>query len=526
MVQLNWLTLLKENGRDVHSKRPSDKFVESNDFRNSFKKDFDQIVSWSSFRRLQDKAQVFPLEEGDFSRTRLTHSTEVMSTAESLGEHLVDVIIEYEYKKLKRKRTSYHKSPFLYPYQWINEDLYNAIQNIPMILRSAALLHDLGNPPFGHVSEGTISKWFEDNGKRYVVVENDGGFELKKASEQPPTKNILFLENAVTRPYYKDFKNFDGNAETLRIIRKLQNLSPNTFKQHIKISYPTIASIIKYPDDYIKVIGLKHGPNYFRSEKDFYKSIQNILGTNGYRHPLAFLLEAADDISYYASDLEDAMQKNLIDIEDLLQLIMFKDPEKNTLIKKFLTTDEITEIKKLYNKDDLKNVVASIKEYINVESKNVAIKKSCSRIRGYFISRVKKEISNNYIKMMNCTYYGNLLENSDAEFLRRLLKILFTKFIYYSDDIVKKKALGIRSINTLLDNLIPSIINSYNKKPTDDYSFVVSKMVSKNFYDLCMKRIEGIKSTPKILYELIFLAIDYISGMTDTYAENIANNLR
>lgn len=521
MTTFDWIRLLKETNADTLTIDSSDSFIEKNDDRNTFKRDFDQIVSWSSFRRLQDKAQVFPLEINDFTRTRLTHSIEVLSIAESFGNHLISTIIDKELSKLKNIKVIDIKYPFLY----LNKELYRSIQNIPQILRSAALLHDLGNPPFGHVSEQTISKWFKNNLKQFVFDEET--FTVDKVPVNVKTKKQRLT--TILKNYAEDFYNFDGNAQILRIVRKLQNLSPRVDARPVKISFPTISATIKYPHNHVKTLykddeKKKNKRNYFNGEKGYYESIQKLLGTNGYRHPLAFLIEAADDIAYLSSDLEDALNKNLFDIIDLIDLLKFNKIDENSRIYKLFDNETRKELLSIYDEGTLIDLVKSIETYVSSESENVAIKKTCSRLRGFFIARVKEEISKRYDDIMNHSYYANLLETSSAIFLSKALRKMSYEKVYYSTEIVKKKAEGINCINIMLDNFVPSIINSYNKEATDSKEFVVTKLISQNFYELCCKRIEK-KDLKDKLYELIFLAIDYIAGMTDSYAETIASIL-
>lgn len=300
---LDWKVLLKEN-RDYRN-LDNEIIFEKNDRRNSFKCDFDQICFWSSLRRLQDKAQVFPLEEGDFSRTRLTHSIEIMSVAQSLGDYLVDIIINKERKKVLDERIEplkdrlkvlqneltnnpknsnlnlkieklqnevaakisfYSRDNFL---RWIDLELYNSIKNIPLILQSASLIHDLGNPPFGHISETVISDWFVHNLKDpryYKFVYSNFKIEGETLCIKTNGESMT-LADKMTEEQQDDLRHFDGNAELLRIVSKLQNLSPKTIKHCVKISYPTLATTIKYPGVYVEQRH-KLFPESFSSKKE------------------------------------------------------------------------------------------------------------------------------------------------------------------------------------------------------------------------------------------------------------------
>ena len=132
-----------------------------NDLRSEFKKDFDAVCNSTMLRRLQDKAQVFPLEDGDYARTRLTHSIEAMSIADSLGMNVVQVIKEHrEYWSTDQ---AYTREPYV----------LSLINEVPMILKTVALLHDMGNPPFGHLGEQIIGDWFSDHLNRLAFDSNN-----------------------------------------------------------------------------------------------------------------------------------------------------------------------------------------------------------------------------------------------------------------------------------------------------------------------------------------------------------------
>ena len=192
------------------------------DKRSRFKCDLDTICFSSSFRRLQDKAQVFPIEEGDFSRTRLTHSIEVMSVAESLG------LLASNYIKKQEKLTTHEKKK---------------VDEIPTILRAASLIHDLGNPPFGHITEGVIKNWFQTNlSKIWYNSGNNKFFYIDVSfSENSGIRSI----NGMLGDLVKDFIEFDSNAQSIRIVNSLQRTTSDIGSMNL--SYTVLSTIIKYP---------------------------------------------------------------------------------------------------------------------------------------------------------------------------------------------------------------------------------------------------------------------------------------
>lgn len=283
-----WIRLLG----GISNYRKTDKFSTDYDARSRFKKDFDKIVNSASFRRLQDKAQIFPIEKNDFSRRRLTHSIEAMAIAESIGLYLADLIIKQD--------------------QLVDSDEIKLINDIPMILKSACLIHDLGNPPFGHITEKILSIYFLEN-KDTLCIDNNLQLHNGRCGED------CFKISELLGIYYEDFVNFDGNAQSLRIVDKLSPAGSiiENRKYGMDLSQVLLATIIKYPLKWKKEGKSKKLP-FFRSEIKKYNSIQNELRLNDSRHPLTYILETADDIAYHISDLQDSIKKKLVTIEDLV----------------------------------------------------------------------------------------------------------------------------------------------------------------------------------------------------------------
>lgn len=248
---------------------------------NPFDSDFSRISMSAPFRRLQDKAQVFPLEPNDFVRTRLTHSIEVSSVARSLG-------VRAEQWLMAQKLLSPDKAG-----------------HIPSILATASLAHDIGNPPFGHFGEKCIQIFFKTNAN--------------------------FLEG-LSAEEEADLINFDGNVQGLRLLLRL-GLSSDEYSYNL--TFPTLATIAKYPKDSItgnkgkeKTISFKKY-GFYQTEKEKYKEINDELGLYNERHPLCFLLEAADDICYVVSDTEDGFKKNTITLHTLLDTLSKTEYQKD-----------------------------------------------------------------------------------------------------------------------------------------------------------------------------------------------------
>ena len=230
------------------------------DLRTEFEKDYHRIIGSASFRRLQDKTQVFPLDRSDFVRTRLTHSLEVSSLAKSLGQNIGQKI------QMEIRDDSFlpeHKAA------------------VCDILQCAGLLHDIGNPPFGHFGEAAIQDWFRKNLKELE-------FKGKPLTE--------LLSDQMIR----DFYHFEGNTQAFRVVTRLHFLVD---EHGMNLTKALLGTIIKYPVSSVE-IDKESGDirtkkmGYFFADRENFWDVQEATGTNGRRHPLAFLLEAADDIAY------------------------------------------------------------------------------------------------------------------------------------------------------------------------------------------------------------------------------------
>ncbi|MFY0685868.1 MAG: dNTP triphosphohydrolase [Cyclobacteriaceae bacterium] len=261
---MNWLKLLS-------AKRYGDKIgLPLFDTRSRFEQDFDRIIFSHPFRKLQDKTQVFPMPEDDFVHSRLTHSMEVASVGRSLGKEVGKKIIERNPDLLEAGLT-YH--------------------DFGAITAAACLAHDIGNPPFGHSGETSISSFYSD------------------------TDEGAFFQDKVSSHEWSDLTQFEGNAQGYRILN-------NSVYGGLKLTYATLAAFTKYP---ISSVDKKDKKRKSQKKYGFTLSelgvFQDMAETTGLinlsvdawtRHPLAFLVEAADDICYSIIDLEDGTRLGLV----------------------------------------------------------------------------------------------------------------------------------------------------------------------------------------------------------------------
>ena len=353
----------------------------SRDLRTEFEKDYHRIIGSSSFRRLQDKTQVFPLDKSDYVRTRLTHSLEVSSFAKSLAQNVGEKIIQ------EKKDSNF---------TWKNKE------DISNILQCAGLLHDIGNPPFGHFGETTIREWFKNNlGK----LEFNG----QKLDE--------FLDPQMVQ----DFYHFEGNAQALRLVSKLHFLVD---ENGMNLTKALLATIIKYPTSSLetnkKSGNIKHKKiGYFYADRETFNNIEESLELNGNRHPLTFLLEAADDIAYKTADIEDSVEKGNISYYELIReleerctkSILLKNPflEEKNLEEKVMESQYgrlISVLKHKYEKA-LKNGYQKPEIY--------AVQNWVVSIQGSLIFAASDNFIANYEEIMEGNYKFDLFHDTAVE---------------------------------------------------------------------------------------------------------------
>lgn len=279
---LEWEKLLNQDRRkDLDGKTLS---MGTRANRTEIERDYDRILFAAPTRRLADKTQVFPMEENDSVRNRLTHSHEVSNLARSIGVRLAfdcpDRVFGPNHEQLGVKR------------------------NVPALLAAVGLAHDLGNPPFGHQGEAAIRQWFIEKFKNNEEIEYD------------------FLE-------------FDGNAQTFRLLTRLQLLND---RYGLNLTVATLAALIKYPSIYgsggkkgFKKFGI------FKSEAEIIETVWQHTGLGaGIRHPLAYIMEACDDIAYSIIDAEDTVKKgyaSFYDLMDHLEEASDHDPVINAIVE-------------------------------------------------------------------------------------------------------------------------------------------------------------------------------------------------
>lgn len=452
-------------------------------------KDYKAIVSSSAFRRLQDKTQVFPLDKSDFVRTRLTHSIEVATIARQLGIMITQ-----------------NTTPFL-PEEF-QKDEEGVNEKIPSVLSCAGLLHDLGNPPFGHFGEVVIGEWFKKE------FENTNFIYKGK-----------YIKDILNEQMRSDLCHFEGNAQALRILSKISN---KHVSHEINLTKGVISALIKYPTDSLSFKGKddvdirKHKLGYYYAESKSFNDIACETGTllptgEVARHPLAYLMEAADDIAYSTADLEDAYKKELFTLKDFIE---FFDQELESMAKQ----EYVSKVKLLI--DDLKERVKkaeSIKTECTKEAYLIAFQNWMDFVRQWFMYCVAYSFSKNYPAIMAGNYNKELIAETFHGPSMKILKRAMAKFVYKDAEIVKLELAAQKILSSLLDDFAYSVINFKEEKEQSQAEKKLCNLIPENLREDYLHAETGDNAYD--LYLRFLMVTDFISGMTDSYAKNLYQEL-
>ena len=471
---MNWEQLLSTKRKRNGSGKT--RYTRATDLRSEFEKDYHRIIGSASFRRLQDKTQVFPLDKSDFIRTRLTHSLEVSSFAKSLGQNIGENILAY------RKDPDFTVQ--------MKEDICN-------ILQCAGLIHDIGNPPFGHFGEEAIRDWF--------------GRNLSKLTYRgKPVSEVL------TPQMREDFYHFEGNAQAFRLVTKLHFLVD---ERGMNLTYALLSTMIKYPVSSLE-INTRSGDikdkklGYYYADEEMFREIEEATGTNGCRHPLTFILEAADDIAYKTADIEDAFVKGFISYHDLLEELTEMEERYAQEGNSFSPSGKL---KELYDRG----------RYLHMESpEEYAIKNWIVRVQGFLITCATYGFTSNYEAIMAGTYKHDLFYQTYAQRLMDLLGDMAHRRVFTSEAIYRMEVTEAVIIDYLMDRFVGAVIGYDDKE--EEMNAIDQRMVSfisNNYKNAYHYHARG-KDDVEKLYLRLLLVTDYICGMTDSYARRFYQELK
>lgn len=447
----------------ISSKRIRKSSMQNRSLQENILSDKARIVTSSAFRRLQGKAQVFSLETNDAVRTRLTHSLEVAMNGELIAGKIFDGLVK--------------------------ENQIDEALRVPFIgtVQNACLIHDIGNPPFGHFGEFTIQNWF-------------------KRKEQE-LKGIFKKENlgiSDYQPFLDSYSTYDGNAQGFRIVTRTQRRDDNL---GLNLTMTLLASSMKYLDYKGGGEGFFKKPGFFYSEQKHVEDIRNglNLGKNK-RHPLTYIMEASDDISYCLSDIEDAIEKGIFKCEDFFNWVVTQ--ESPISIQK----ENVEKAKKLTN--------ASPKVQF------IEYKILCTR---FLIDKAAEIFLEELDTFMDGESRSLIQKDSDPSRMLDSFKIFASDHIFSSQEVIDLELSCHAILTGLLDEFFVLI-----KLPSEEFTKILDKKVNKSDYPL-EKRLLAILpkqqlqvykdlvteySKLEILYR-VQLIIDYVSGMTDSHAQKV-----
>jgi dGTPase len=420
---------------------------------------------------MADKTQVFPLDRNDSVRNRLTHSHEVSNLARSLG-----VVLVHSFD--------------------VARDVPDAARNIPALLAAVGLVHDLGNPPFGHQGEAAIQSWFKDN-----------------------EENVARSKNKIlTKAQYQDFLKFEGNAQTFRLVTRLQLLNDNF---GLDLTYATLAAMIKYPvgsgqtKNNSHVGKKKHG--FFESERGIAERVLNKVGLSvATRHPMAYVMEACDDIAYAVLDIEDAVKKGLASFSDLM-----------AYLSHHAATDAV--VVELVRLSEEKHTEYRQQEGLSPAELNDV---SMQRFRVFAIGAMVKAITEAFVKHQTSLISGEqqqaLLMLSSAHVLREQLGCFARTYAFQHRTVLEIELRGYNTIRGLMDIFWTAIAKTNPDKasqlPDNPYDRYVYTRISENYRRVYNHPADEVKTLPP-RYRQCLLLTDMISGMTDSYAIDLLAEL-
>lgn len=438
---MNWQQLISNKRLGQEVRHP-----ERHDDRSEFKRDYDRLIFSAPFRRMQNKTQVFPLPGSIFVHNRLTHSLEVASVGMSLGNDVARVLKQHH-----------------------PELAGTLFEEIGTIVSTACLAHDMGNPPFGHSGEKAIQAYFREGGGQA-------------------------LQERISNEFWNDLTHFEGNANTFRLLtHRFHGRREGGFV----MTYSTLASIVKYPHSSL-CAGNKGKFGFFCFEEEYFRRIADELGmirlsADGEplryaRHPLVYLVEAADDICYEIMDIEDAHKLRILSFDETMKLLLgFFDEAHRQKIMQRITDEGITD-----------------------NNEKVVYMRACAI--GLLESECARTFVENEQAILNGEFVGSLIDHVSPlvrDAYKHCTNVSFER-IYNSKPVLDVELSGYKIMETLMETLTEAAVS-----PEKFHSEQLRKRFS-NQYDINSNDFET----------RIMAVIDFISGMTDIFALDIYQKIQ
>lgn len=438
---MNWQQLISNKRLGQEVRHP-----ERHDDRSEFKRDYDRLIFSAPFRRMQNKTQVFPLPGSIFVHNRLTHSLEVASVGMSLGNDVARVLKQHH-----------------------PELAGTLFEEIGTIVSTACLAHDMGNPPFGHSGEKAIQAYFREGGGQA-------------------------LQERISNEFWNDLTHFEGNANTFRLLtHRFHGRREGGFV----MTYSTLASIVKYPHSSL-CAGKKGKFGFFCFEEEYFRRIADELGmirlsADGEplryaRHPLVYLVEAADDICYEIMDIEDAHKLRILSFDETMKLLLgFFDEAHRQKIMQRITDEGITD-----------------------NNEKVVYMRACAI--GLLESECARTFVENEQAILDGEFVGSLIDHVSPlvrDAYKHCTNVSFER-IYNSKPVLDVELSGYKIMETLMETQTEAAVS-----PEKFHSEQLRKRFS-NQYDINSNDFET----------RIMAVIDFISGMTDIFALDIYQKIQ
>jgi dGTPase len=467
--RMSWASLLDQaRVRELLTSEKSHRV--SGESRTEYERDRDRSIYSTPLRRLMGKTQVFPLDPSDFVRTRLVHSLEVSTVAEGLASQVTRDVIRNK--------------------EELNEDQQRAIAKIA---ETCGLLHDVGNPPFGHAGELAIASWFEDrpNGKK----------QIKKLGSRKSQAAL-------------DFLLFEGNAQTFRILTNTRLLAHD---YGLNLTCATAAAMRKYlaasdEADLESDVHEMTKTGFFLSEARIWELVGRQTLTAGRRHPIAYLVEAADDIVYCVVDLEDGLKKGLLTWTKVQQYL-----------EGACKTSPVFRQALEGAKDQMKGTPPESDLWISEIPSAFRVNAISAMVRA-----VVDTFGRRYDHIMSGKYHEELVSDTDcaaASFVKAC-KDLLRQTVFRHQEVLRVEVRGRVVIHDLMD-LFWEGVSAYlkdRKTQTRSYGGKLYLLISENYRHLFQERLASGKESET--YCALQLITDYVCGMTDAYACRLHTDLK